>query len=165
MKIIRRYIYSAGALILITAIAKLISAGGSARLLTYGDPVLGIPYRDLFLVVGTIEAGVGFFCLFAENRFVLKACLTAWLATNFLIYRLDLNWIGSPQPCPCLGSLTGALHIPTQVADTGLKILLGYLLIGSYGALFWLWRQDRKNRAENPGTSFDVSGQVSKSMP
>jgi cbb3-type cytochrome oxidase subunit 3 len=30
------------------------------------------------------------------------------------------------------------------VADTAMKIILAYLLIGSYAALFWLWKEKRK---------------------
>jgi cbb3-type cytochrome oxidase subunit 3 len=44
-----------------------------------------------------------------------------------------------------LGNLTDALHIPPQAADTAMKIILAYLLIGSYATLFWLWRQRGKN--------------------
>jgi hypothetical protein len=36
------------------------------------------------------------------------------------------------------------LHIPPEVADTSLKIILAYLLIGSYGILFSFWWQKRK---------------------
>jgi hypothetical protein len=46
--------------------------------------------------------------------------------------------------CPCLGNLTDALHITPQTADTAMKIILTYLLIGSYASLFWLWRQRNK---------------------
>ncbi|MGH7977270.1 MAG: hypothetical protein ACREC8_11490, partial [Limisphaerales bacterium] len=67
----------------------------------------------------------------------------AWLATNFFIYRLGLIHIGYHKPCSCLGTLTDALHIPAQTADTAMKIILAYLLIGSYTALLWLWRQRR----------------------
>jgi cbb3-type cytochrome oxidase subunit 3 len=37
-----------------------------------------------------------------------------------------------------------ALHIPPQTADTAMKIILAYLLLGSYAMLFWLWRQRKK---------------------
>ena len=43
-----------------------------------------------------------------------------------------------------MGNLTDALHIPPQTADTAMKIILAYLLIGSYASLFWLWRQRGK---------------------
>jgi cbb3-type cytochrome oxidase subunit 3 len=41
--------------------------------------------------------------------------------------------------------MTSELHISSAFADTIMKIILAYLLIGSYAALFWLfWRQRRK---------------------
>jgi hypothetical protein len=43
-----------------------------------------------------------------------------------------------------MGNLTDALHISPQVADTAIKIILVYLLLGSYAALFWLWLQRKK---------------------
>jgi hypothetical protein len=39
-----------------------------------------------------------------------------------------------------LGNLADALHIPPNVADGALKIILLYLLIGSYGNLFRVWK-------------------------
>jgi hypothetical protein len=59
-------------------------------------------------------------------------------------------WVGWHKPCSCLGNLTDALHIPPQTADTAMKIILAYLLIGSYGNLFWLWRQCKKSAAVSP---------------
>jgi len=47
-----------------------------------------------------------------------------------------------------MGNLTDALHIPPQIADTAMKIILAYLLIGSYASLFWLWRQHRKTEGK-----------------
>jgi hypothetical protein len=43
-----------------------------------------------------------------------------------------------------LGALTDEIHIPSQTADTAMKIILAYLLIGSYASLIWLWRQKSK---------------------
>jgi hypothetical protein len=74
----------------------------------------------------------------------------AWLSTSFLIYRFGLVWAGYHKPCPCLGNLTDALHIPPQTADTAMKIILAYLLIGSYATLFWLWRQKWKTPRLTP---------------
>ena len=48
------------------------------------------------------------------------------------------------KPCSCLGHITDALHIPPQTADTAMKIILAYLLIGCDATLFWLWTQHKK---------------------
>jgi len=142
-KLIRIFIYSAGLLLLTTSIAKLVSANGSARILQNIDPILSISFGHVFVIVGVFELIVTAVCFFS-NRVGLQAGLIAWLATNFLIYRLGLFLVGYHKPCSCLGNLTDALHIPPQTANTVMKIILAYLLIGSYATLFWLWCQRKK---------------------
>jgi hypothetical protein len=150
-KLIRYFIYSAGLLLLTTGAAKIISACGRVRILQTPDPVLAISLQNLFWVVGSLELAVALVCFFAK-RVRLQVGLVAWLATNFVFYRLGLFWIGYHKPCSCLGNLTDALHIPPQIANTVMKIILGYLLIGSYATLFWLWRQKRKPPPSTPST-------------
>jgi hypothetical protein len=48
------------------------------------------------------------------------------------------------RPCGCMGSLTTALHLSDQAADNIMKVVLAYLLIGSYGLLIRQWRQEKK---------------------
>jgi hypothetical protein len=148
MKISRWFLYSAGVVLLLTAAAKFISSAGSAHILSNPDPILTISFQHVFWIVGTIELTVALICLFSR-QIRLQAELLAWLATSFLVYRFGLLWIGYHKPCSCLGNLTDALHIPPQTADTAMKIILAYLLIGSYGTLFWLWRR-RKIMAITP---------------
>jgi hypothetical protein len=94
------------------------------------------------LAVGVMELVVAMLCFFSRSIQLAVSCV-AWLATNFLLYRFGFAWMGYHKPCSCLGNLTDALHIPPQTADTAMKIILAYLLIGSYATLFWLWRQRR----------------------
>ena len=143
VKILRIFIFSAGALLLATAIAKFISSFGSARILQTPDPILGISFRCVFWLVGTVELAIALAC-FLGKKIRLKAGLVAWLATTFVEYRLGLIWIGYQKPCSCLGNLTDALHIPPKTADTAIKFILAYLLLGSYATLFWLWRKGKK---------------------
>jgi hypothetical protein len=42
-----------------------------------------------------------------------------------------------------LGSLTSALHLSEKAADNIMKVVLAYLLIGSYGLLLWQWRRGK----------------------
>jgi hypothetical protein len=143
IKLIRIFLLSAAGVLLITAAAKIVSSFGGAQLLQKPDPLFGISFRNLFWVVSSTELAVALIC-FYDKRILLQAGLVAWLATSFVAYRLGLLWIGYHKPCSCLGNLTDALHIPPQTADTAMKIILAYLLIGSYGTLFWLWRQRKK---------------------
>jgi hypothetical protein len=140
---IRIFISSVCALLLITAFAKIISANGTARILQNQDPILNVSFQNIFWVVGIIEIVIALVCFFSQ-RAGLKIGLVAWLATICLIYRFGLGWIGYQSPCHCLGTLTDALRIPPQTADTAMRIILAYLLLGSYGTLFWLRQQKRK---------------------
>lgn len=137
------YIRSSGILLLITALAKMISATSSAQIMATLAPIINISYRDLFIMVGLAEFMVGICLLFGKNV-GLQVSLLAWLSTNILIYRIGLIWVGYHKPCSCLGTLTDALHISPQAADAIMKFILAYLLIGSYATLFWLWRQNKK---------------------
>jgi len=143
MQAIRFYLKFAGIFLLATAAAKLISANGDARVLQNQDPVFSIPFRYVFRFVGALELLIAAIC-FLSRRAGLQAGLVAWLSTNFVLYRIYLLWIGWHKPCSCLGNLTDALHISPQTADTVMKIILAYLLLGSYASLFWLWRQRKK---------------------
>jgi hypothetical protein len=153
MKTARLFIYSAGVLLLLTAVAKFISSFGHGTILQVRDPLVGLQFRDLFRIVGGIEVVVALVCILSK-RIWFPAGLVAWLATSFMAYRLNLSLIGYYKPCSCLGNLTDALHISPQTADTAMKIVLGYLLIGSYGTLFWLWKQNKQNK---PETSSSIS--------
>jgi len=148
-KILQLFTFTAGVALLLTALAKFISASGNAHLLKASDPSLGIQYDHLFLLVGTCELFVAVVCLFTSQT-LLKAILIAWLATMFLIYRFSLLWIHWAKPCPCMGTLTGALHIQPKTADTIMQTVLAYLLIGSYGTLLWYWRQQKRSFAPAP---------------
>jgi len=137
-----RFIFSAGMILLLTGIAKIWSAFGDAKILADIDPLFGLRFRLLILGAGTLEFVIAIGCFGKCKK--LATIFIAWLATSLLAYRLSLWEIGWRRPCSCLGNFTDALHIPPQTADTVMKIILAYLLIGSYATLFWLWRQRKK---------------------
>jgi hypothetical protein len=130
--------------LLLIAVAKFVSTTGNGKILLAADPLTGFQFGNLFRIVGGIEIAIALVC-FCGKRTWLPAGLVAWLATSFLAYRIGLVLVGWHKPCSCLGNLTDALHIPPQTADTAMKIILTYLLLGSYASLFWLWLQ-RKNK-------------------
>jgi hypothetical protein len=135
-----RFVFHAGLLLAATGLAKVFSAIGPAKALDVPDPIFGLAFRQVLLGVGLVELLVAFFCFFTDKA---RLCLflIAWLATNFLVYRLGLWWIGWHKPCGCLGNLTDALHISPQVADNLMKAVLAYLLVGSY----WLLWSNRRS--------------------
>ena len=133
--LIALFIWSSGCLLLLTAVAKLISISGSARVLDTSDPIFSIPFRQSLGICALAELSVAAVCLFVSNR-ILQAGLIALLATNFVLYRFGLYWVGYGSACPCLGNFTDALHIAPHVADTAMKAILVYLFVGGYGILF-----------------------------
>lgn len=145
----RHFVIFAPVILVVAGLAKFASAFGQSKLLAVPDPLTGISFGHLMLAVGVLELVIASICLWSKSL-KLKLVLIAWLATNFLIYRIGLWWIGWHKPCSCLGNLTDALHISPQTADTAMKIILAYLLIGSYASLFWLWRQRCKASASAP---------------
>ena len=117
-----RFVASAGGILLVTGLAKVISAIGHARVLDAPDPLFGIPLRLVLLLVGQAELFIAFFCLFTKLRnFSLLA--VAWVSSNFLVYRLGLWFIDWHQPCGCLGNLTDLLHISPRLADNTMKVM------------------------------------------
>jgi hypothetical protein len=148
------FIVSAGVLLMITAGAKFISGMGNSRILDLEDPLLPIRLRHLLFIVGGIEGGTSVVCFFSTRK-VLQVGLLAWLSTSFGLYHLGLLWIGYEKQCPCLGSLADALHVSARTAEFSMKLILSYLLVGSYAALFELWRTGRKPSASTTLTETD----------
>lgn len=139
-------ILSAGTILCVTGFAKVWSALGSAQLLDLADPVLGVRFRWLMLIVGMAELAVGFACFVGRTARVANTLLT-WITSNFLLYRLGLWWLDWKIPCPCLGNITDALSISPAVADTISKALLGYLIVASYTLLILDWSGRSEVRA------------------
>jgi len=152
MRMARLFLCFVAVILLAVAAAKVISSVGRDRILLERDPVSGLRFRDLFRVVSVVELLIALACLFSK-RIWQSAALEAWLATSFLIYRIVLLWAGYRKPCPCLGNLTDVLHISPQTADTAMKIILGYLLVGSYATLFWLWKTNRRSFLLGPASA------------
>lgn len=149
MKIERWFFNLAAAALLLTAAAKVISSAGHGKILLSLDPVTGLQFRDLLRIVGGIEAAVALVCIFNRKSW-LRAGLVAWLATNFLIYRIALRILGYHKPCTCLGNLTDGLNISPEITDIAMKLVLVYLLIGSYTILVLLLKWKRKSDYSSP---------------
>lgn len=142
----RMFSVSAGAVLLVTGIAKAWSGLGNSKYLAAIDPIIAIKFWQLLRTVGAMEIVVALVC-FHNKRSTLATGLVAWLSSSFAIYRFGLWWIGWKKPCSCLGNLTDALNVSPQAADNIMKVVLAYLLVGSYGLLIWQWRQNRKTRS------------------
>ena len=134
-------VITAGVILGITGFAKAYSVTADAKALDYLDPLLGLSFRKLMLLVGLGELLIAVLCFSARNR-RLSLAAVAWLATSILVYRVGLWYVGWHRPCHCMGTLTDALHITPAAADNLMKIILIYLVVASYSSLL-LWQRGR----------------------
>jgi len=154
-KLARYFLISAGILLVLTGLAKVISGLGSAQILKYPDPIFNMKFKYVFLYVGLLELFLGSFCIFSKNL-RSQTMLLAYFATCVFIYRIGLHVVGFRKFCSCLGNLTDALHIPPQTANTAMKIVLAYLMTGSYCLLLWSWGQKDKTAVALTSKDFTV---------
>lgn len=141
--VIHWFTQSAGVIFFVTGLSEIWSALGQAEVLHRIDPILHLKFSYLMFIAGVTEISVAIICLVGKVQSFARVAV-AWLATSLFTYRIGLWWIGWHRPCNCLGNLTDAIHISPQLADDLMKCLLTYLLMGSYIALLWLWRQRNK---------------------
>lgn len=139
------FVWSAGGIFALVGISKIWSVVTGGKLLSTTDPIVGIKIAQLLVVVAVLEIATALIC-FSIKPGTTVLGLIAWLSSSFLVYRIGLWWVEWQRPCGCLGNLTDALHISPQVADNIMKVVLAYLLIGSYGLLFWQWRLNHRGR-------------------
>jgi hypothetical protein len=74
------YRWTAAALVL-TAIAKLYSAGGSARILHVRDPLLHLGYRPVMILAALLEIAVAVF-LFRGRSELRRSVALLWLTCS-----------------------------------------------------------------------------------
>ena len=126
----KRFIFFAGGLLLLAAFAKFSSIHAAARILNLSDPVLGLSFRTLILLSGLLDLCVSVMCLFS-NRAMLSLAALLWQSSVFAAYRFGLWYVHWEKPCPCLGTLTGAIHLSPALADDIAIGAEGLFVIGS----------------------------------
>jgi hypothetical protein len=146
-KLTGSFVGSAVVILAVTAVIKLAAATGEARILAQADPLLAFfSNRQMMILAALLEAFVVGVILWEPDRF-RQAALVAWIGTVFLAYRLGLWWIGHEGACPCLGNVTRSIGLSPAKEDLGVKILLGYLVLGSYVLVIWevvvRWKRGR----------------------
>ncbi len=104
------FILTAGGVLAVTGVAKIWTGLGDSKFLAVVDPIIGVKFGPLMLAVGMAEIAVGLVCCLSKRQ-TLALGLVAWLATNFLVYRLGLWWMDWHRPCNCLGNHRRASHL------------------------------------------------------
>jgi hypothetical protein len=140
-----RFQKSAAVLLLLTALAKGVSAFGSGRILANHDAIFWwFSNRDLLLAVAAVETLVAGLLLSKWPVSVKRGGLL-WLCANFLLYRAGLWLTGAPAACKCLGDMAERLGVSDAQASGVMLGILGYLTGGS---LLFLWKNRSPRQTE-----------------
>jgi hypothetical protein len=100
----RPYFYCVAGILVVTAIAKLISLSSSDHIWAVEEPIFGLAYRPLFATLAGAElllAG----CIVFLLSLPLKHALIGAFAACGISYHAARAFAQIPEPCPCLGKL------------------------------------------------------------
>jgi len=127
----RWFLFATVAILFLTALTKIVSSTGSARVLDADDPLLKVANRKVYLGAGLVELAI-VWQLFRNNSSLLKVLLVSWLATMFAIYRLGALVLGVKAPCSCLGNAYSWLGVQPQTMNSIASGFFIFLLVGGY---------------------------------
>lgn len=132
------FLSSAGALLLALGTALCISNQVGAGFVPPRDPILMIGMPKVFWIVGLLALGVGWFCLFGRQTF-LMAALIMWLSLNAIVYQMGLIWLAGPRSFNGYwGNVAEAFSMPPNTVHWMIMTGSVYLFAGSVAVLFYL---------------------------
>src|SRR4051812_11588483 len=129
-KLQESFFYAVAALLFFTGLLKLIGLFGRAGILNDVDPLLGFRNRWVLVLLVVLELSLSAYLAFGQSKW-LRSMLTAWLATNFLVYRIGLWSLGAGNVCNCLGYLNHISAIPPLLLTRIELGMLGFMVAGS----------------------------------
>lgn len=133
------FTFLAGALLAFNGTAMLLGCLDSIQLLNMSNPVFRFPTRHLMLFFGAAQLSGAAICL-STNKTTLSLGLAAWLATNFLVYRIDVLSMGWGHSC---GFIIAPLGLSLVSTDILLSLSSFFLVVSSFTGL---WIELRANR-------------------
>jgi len=127
------FLRTAGTLLGIVALSKILSAFSAVRYLTEPDPVISfLSNRLVLLAAGHTEVLFAALLLLAPRSWYSRWGLLALCAT-FAVYRVGLSFLDVRPPCRCLGRASDWLHITPRQADLLALALL--VVLGCIGVI------------------------------
>jgi hypothetical protein len=132
-------IYSSALILALTGALKLASSFSTAGLLQVEDPVLGIANGNVYFLIGLLEVLITF-CLLLVRQFGFRLLLIAFLAVNFLTYKMAAWWMSIPAPCSCLGNPLAWTALTPSLISKISNAALVWLLFSSFSSLVVIYR-------------------------
>jgi RNase P subunit RPR2 len=129
----------AGSVLFFIGLAEILGVLGRSQVLGLADPIFGISFRHLMLVVGMVQLVVSFLLLFTNWR-TLGLALVAWITANFLVFRIGLWSMGWHHSS---GFMVEQLGLSLTTMDVVTGLFSAFLLMGSC-AVLWLERRARQ---------------------
>jgi predicted RNA-binding Zn-ribbon protein involved in translation (DUF1610 family) len=169
MKLIRSFIYSAGAILLAASLERfLIATGNAQHVLSQRDPLLGIPLRYAVLIVGILELVAAVICLFGRKVGTQIGWLV-WLSTIFITFRVGLISEHNQPQGACWGALTDPLNLSSGTTGLVMEFVPIYLVLGSFVSLIWVWfskeaKASRLIAAQLRADQYDVEADLLKTL-
>jgi prepilin-type N-terminal cleavage/methylation domain-containing protein/prepilin-type processing-associated H-X9-DG protein len=141
----RGFALSAGGILLLAALSALTDFPWQATTVhtpfDVGDPIFGVSVKFILLAWIALSLAGAWLCLFT-NRTAGALLFVAWLAVNFLIYRIGLLTDGWPHPVFAWFYLADGFGFSPRTADALVWSAAIFLLAGSLAAL-WVLRRAR----------------------
>jgi hypothetical protein len=124
------------AVLILTAMLKLLSLRSDARVMDAADPILGIKNRYLMWFAALFElyiAGI----LLIGRRPQAKLKLISATGFTFSAYRVGLAVVGFKGYCACLGEFADNIPVKASTLSLGLWLFVMFMLLGGL-SLLWL---------------------------
>jgi hypothetical protein len=137
VKYIEHFIYSAGTLLLVSALVALLGNIDGLGHLHPHDPLLILSFPILLWIFCGLSIMVAWFCFLARNLY-LQLCLIIWLSATLLTYQIGLLFYGNTFSAYLL-DISAAFAIRPDLINNLLYAVIAYLLSGSLFSLFWHW--------------------------
>lgn len=138
----RVFLWTVVVILTLTASLKIRTILQIPEALKARDPLFYfISNYSLLVMVSSVELACVAVIVFSRNYRFKLGCV-AWSSTTFLLYRIGLLMIGYKNTCICLG-LPQSWPNMVESVDPYLKLLLGYMTVGSYYFLL----KSRRNAA------------------
>ena len=120
---------TAGAALVATGVAKVVSIAGDEPYLEMQDTLLGMPIIWVMAGAAVLECAAAFGLSLMAGNSIVYAGVCA-LGAAFLVYRVRLAFVGQDGGCPCLGRAGDWLGLSKEAVDILLWLLALWLFIG-----------------------------------